>query len=111
VEYREVAEEAMTDGRLSAAVGNAVHAGVLAADAICAAVLGSRSSGDHDLSVAKVQEVPEIGRDAARRLHRLLAKKSRAEYDPEPATLAEARNAVRDARAIVEAAGGVVHPG
>jgi hypothetical protein len=85
-----------------AATGNAVHAGISAADAMAAARAGAVWTGEHTLAAAHLEKAagPE-GRDAGRHLRRLLPLKSRAEYDPEPVTPAEARVAVQAAQRIV----------
>jgi hypothetical protein len=89
-------------GNLIAAAGNAVHAGIAAADAIAASRAGSVWKGEHSQSPGHLEAVAGLeGRDAARQLRRLLPLKNRAEYDPDPVAPAEARSAVQAAERIV----------
>ena len=100
-EFRDVAKEALDEDRRDAAVGNAVQAGILAADAISAEKLGSTWKGDHKDAMAHVERVPKEGKAAARDLGRLLPLKSRAQYDPIPSTEKDAKNAVKAADRLV----------
>lgn len=45
-EYLETARHALGQDRMTAATGNAIHAGISACDAICGARLGTRAPGD-----------------------------------------------------------------
>ena len=108
VEYLEVAEGAGSN-HPSPAVGNAVHAGILAADAISAHGLGEVWSGDHEGAVDHVKRTP-VGKEAARHLHRLLSMKSRAQYDWVNPTPKQVEQALKAARRLVELAGQVLNP-
>jgi HEPN domain-containing protein len=108
-DFLATAEDALNEGRCSPAAGNAVHAGINAADAILGAVTGHRSAGqDHGQAVDLLHAVPIVGKDAANRLRRLLPLKTRAEYDPAPVSLADATRAVDLSRALVGIAREVV---
>jgi hypothetical protein len=89
-------------GNNVAATGNAVHAGIVAADAIAAARAGLVWRGEHSQAPAHLESVGGVeGRQAARHLRRLLPLKSRAEYEPDPVTAAQARTAVQAAGRMV----------
>lgn len=60
-EFLHAARESLTAGNHSAAVGNAVHAGILAADVICACELQTVWRGEH------VQAVTHLERGRHRR--------------------------------------------
>lgn len=108
-EFVATAEDALEEGRNSSAAGNAVHAGINAADAILGARTGQRAAGqDHGQVVELIVAVPGVGRNAANRLRRLLPLKSKAEYDPTPISASDARRAVEQAQALVVVARRVV---
>jgi hypothetical protein len=89
-------------GNNVAATGNAVHAGIAAADAIAAARAGLVWRGEHSQAPAHLESVGGVeGRQAARHLRRLLPLKSRAEYEPDPVTGAQAGTAVQAAGRMV----------
>jgi hypothetical protein len=110
VQYLEVAQEAAKAERWAPAVGNAVHAGILAADAVAAKELGEVWRGEHGGAVGHVQKAGTDGKAVARDLQRLLGLKTRAEYDPHPGTRQQAEQAVKAAQRVVEHAGLVVSP-
>ena len=85
----------------AAATGNAVHAGIAAADAIAAVTLGSVWAGEHTLAAGHVESAGDVGKQAAAQLRRLLPLKNRAEYDPVPVPAADARAAVKAAERLV----------
>jgi hypothetical protein len=85
-EHLRVAQErlaACDDGPSGAATvsaANAISAAIAAADAICGIALGHRSSGaDHREAAALLAQVAD-GAPLARRLARLTAQKSQAQY-------------------------------
>jgi hypothetical protein len=64
----------------SVAAANAISAAIAASDAICGKVLGERSSGaDHREAAALLARVND-GAELSRRLRRLLAQKTQAQY-------------------------------
>ena len=104
-EYLQTAIDALGDGRLNAATGNAVHAGINAADAILGARTGARAGGeDHKQAIPLLTSLPMEGRAAANALGRLVPLKSKAEYDPEPISRGTAELALRQATVPVEIA-------
>lgn len=85
-----------------AAVTLYVHAGIAAADAICAAALGEHAQGqDHRHAVALLATVDQ---SAASQLSTLLGMKTRAGYGHDPMTETAVTRAARAARALVERA-------
>jgi hypothetical protein len=108
-EFLRAAEDSLELNNLIAAAGNAVHAGISAADAIAAARGGSVWKAEHTQGAGHLERVAGTdGREAGRHLRRLLPLKNRAEYDPEPVTLAEASAAVQAAQRIIVVADRVV---
>lgn len=104
-EYLQTAINALDDGRLNAATGNAVHAGINAADAILGSRTGVRAGGeDHKQAIPLLTSLPLDGRAAANALARLVPLKSKAEYDPEPISRGTAELALRQATVLVEIA-------
>jgi len=101
-EFLHAAVASQQVGNNVAATGNAVHAGIAAADAIAAARAGLVWRGEHSQAPAHLESVGGVeGRQAARHLRRLLPLKSRAEYEPDPVTAAQARTAVQAAGRMV----------
>jgi hypothetical protein len=88
-------------GNNAAAVGNAVHAGILASDAISAARSRTAWRGEHSRASAPLEASGEEGNQAARHLRRLLPLKTRAEYDPAPIRAVDAKAAVNAADRMV----------
>lgn len=85
-EHLRVAEERLAacedgpSGTASVSAANAISAAIAAADAICGIALGHRSSGaDHREAAALLAQVAD-GAPLARRLTRLTAQKSQAQY-------------------------------
>ena len=107
-EFLYAARESLTAGNHSAAVGNAVHAGILAADAICAVELRTVWRGEHVQAVTHLELAGDQGKQAARHLKRLIPLKARAEYDPAPLRSSDADSAVKAAERMLEIAGAVV---
>jgi HEPN domain-containing protein len=104
-EFLRAAEDSLELGNRVAAAGNAVHAGIAAADAITAARATVVWKGEHSQSPAHLERVGgDDGRKAAAQLRRLLPLKNRAEYDPDPISAAEAKAAVTAAARMVRIA-------
>ena len=89
-EFLRAAKDSLELGNNTAAVGNAVHAGILAGDAIAAARSRAVWRGEHAQAPAHLDAAGEDGKQAARHLRRLLPLKTRAEYDPAPIRAADA---------------------
>ncbi|WP_217616224.1 hypothetical protein [Cellulomonas sp. GbtcB1] len=107
-EHLRVAEErlaACADGpsrEASVSAANAISAAIAAADAICGIVLGHRSSGpDHRAAAALLAQVAD-GAPLARRLVRLTAQKSQAQYG-DYVTARVARDVTASAARLVSA--------
>lgn len=98
--YLRYAQVALDDAEFDPAAGNAVIAGIAAADAICCVRLGQRSADD-DHQAARAH-LARVDRDAAAALGRLLGVKHRAHYDHLSVTSSAARSAVRAARTLIE---------
>lgn len=108
-EWLAAAEDSLKARRFMAATGNAVHAGINAADAVCGARMGVRSAAqDHDEVLALVRQGGTDGADLAKHLTRLLPLKTRAEYDPADISASAASRAVRQAAHAVAIARRVV---
>ncbi|MEX1005210.1 MAG: hypothetical protein WD156_07565 [Acidimicrobiia bacterium] len=89
----------------SAAVSNAVLAGIAAADSICCRRLGRHAAGDdHQRAIALVEEAGDVGQGARRHLETLLSIKHKAQYEEVDPTIPEARRAIRAMRSILELA-------
>jgi len=89
----------------SAAVSNAVLAGIAAADSICCRRLGLHAAGDdHQRAIALVEEAGDVGREARRRLETLLSIKHKAQYEEVDPTVPEAKRAIRAMRSILDLA-------
>lgn len=100
------ARTALEGSRNDAAMLNAIHAAIGAADAVTAALSGLRcADADHQRAVDLLEEVAsgseEIGA-RARQIRRLLARKNVVEYESRRATAREARDAVERSTGIVE---------
>ena len=108
-EWLAAAEDSHKAKRFMAATGNAVHAGINAADAVCGSRMGIRSAAqDHDEVLALVREAGRDGTELAKHLARLLPLKTRAEYDPDDVSASAASTAVRHAAQAVAIARRVV---
>src|SRR3982074_1996984 len=94
----------------AAATGNAVHAGISAADSIAATEARQVWRGEHGQATTYLERnVMPHGSAAAKHLRRLLPLKGTAEYDPDPIPPAKAAAAVEAARRIVAIAEQVVN--
>ncbi|MFA4842075.1 MAG: hypothetical protein WC580_10260 [Agrococcus sp.] len=105
-QFLRVAEDAEEfdkgEGVADAAVTLYVHAGIAAADAICARALGVHARGqDHQEAIELLASVDP---DAAADLRALLAMKTRAGYGHDPITPDRLARAQRAARALVSRA-------
>jgi len=102
-EFLEAANDSFAHGRLNAAASCAIHAGIAAGDAFCAAKLGQRSaSPNHQDAIQLLRSVKPDGAKLAQLLERLLQNKTRAEYDPDPISKAVAQTALKHATRLVE---------
>ena len=101
-EFLRAASDSFELGNLIAATGNAIHAGIAAADAIAAARAGAVWKGEHAQAAGYLEKAAGAqGRQAGRHLRRLLPLKTRAEYDPNPIPVTEAAGALEAARRLV----------
>lgn len=99
----ELADDAADIG--DAFVTLCVHAGIAAADTICAHRLGVYSSGEnHNEAVTLVRGVRPDGPELAGHLGALLQMKTKAGYTHRPVSSQERVSAGRRARALVEVA-------
>jgi hypothetical protein len=104
-EYAEAAASEIEAGRYIAATSLAIHAGINAADAVCGARLGERAAGeDHEQVLALLRNAGSDGTKIEKELRRLLALKTKAEYEPDDVAPAVATKAVERARRCVTVA-------
>lgn len=106
--YLEVAELALAEDRPvfgGVAAGTAVLAGIAASDAICCAAIGRRARGQIHLEALTVLSgaIPD-GPKAAEWLRKLLEVKDASHYGMELVGVAKARQAVRNARKLIDRA-------
>jgi len=111
-QFLEQARAGLTTGRYDAALLDAIHAAISAADAVTAALGGVRSTDpNHQKAADLLDEVagrdPE-GRDRARQLRTLLARKNSVEYESRRAGPKDARDGVDRASRILDWAKDVV---
>lgn len=102
-EFLAAADWASGEQRWNACGLNAVHAGISAVDAFCAAAFSERSAGPNHFLAAEFLE-SRGGRAVAPQanaLRRLLARKTRVEYEDRPITPSEARDALQRATRLV----------
>jgi HEPN domain-containing protein len=99
------ATTAIMSPRNDAAMLNAVHAAISAADAVCVALGGRRSSDpNHQRAADLLQEIGGKSTDVSgqvRRLRELVSKKNAVEYESRLATAREATGAVQTAERFV----------
>ncbi|CAN5902204.1 hypothetical protein BH23ACT12_BH23ACT12_04280 [soil metagenome] len=92
--------------RNDAAMLNAVHAGISAADAVCVALAGRRSADpDHQRAADLLQEIggrSKVLTANVKQLRMLLAKKNVVEYESRRASVKEASEAVKRADRLVD---------
>lgn len=96
---RELADE---DEVADAAVTLYVHAGIAAADAICAGALGMYARGENHQQA--IQLLGTVDKAASSSLKTQLSMKTRAGYGHDPVSGNDLRRAARAARALVEKA-------
>lgn len=106
VQFIDQARSGIDAGRNDAALLDAIHAAISGADAATVALAGVRSTDpDHQRAADLLEEVaasaPE-GRERARQLRALLARKNTVEYESRKATAKEAREGVERASRIVD---------
>jgi hypothetical protein len=110
-EFLRAAQDSLSLEHQVAATGNAVHAGIAAADAIAAARLGSVWVGEHTQAAGHLEQAGTDGGKAAALLRRLVPLKNRAEYDPRPVPVSEAKSAVKAVERLLAIAERVVNRG
>ncbi len=103
-EYLRAAQHSLEAGDLDAAGGNAVLAGVNAADCVSGVVNANRWNGPHEQAAAHVKRSGEEGRAVAAQLAKLLRKKSQAHYEQTRLRPAEVADLVRAAERAIEVA-------
>jgi HEPN domain-containing protein len=104
-EYLAAATSELEAGRSIAATSLAIHAAINAADAVTGRRMGRRAAGeDHREVLALLRDAGKDGAAVERELARLLALKTKAEYEPDEIPRAEAGRAVERARRCVEVA-------
>jgi len=106
VQFIEQARSGLDADRNDAALLDAIHAAISATDAATIALAGVRSTDpDHQRSADLLEEVaasaPE-GRERARQLRALLARKNTVEYESRKASVKDARDGVQRAGRIVD---------
>jgi hypothetical protein len=96
------ADDALLDERFATTTLDAVHAGILAADAISAVRAGVVWKGEHGGAPGHLSRVAGTdGKQAANRLHRLLPLKNQTEYEAITTTAQQAKTAALAAQRIV----------
>ena len=100
-EFLRAAQDSLQLGNRTAATGNAIHAGIAAADAITAARAHAVWKGEHSQAAGYLESTGTDGMQASPHLRRLLPVKSQAEYEPTPFTAAQARAALNTAQRLV----------
>jgi HEPN domain-containing protein len=106
VQFFEQARSGLDADRNDAALLDAIHAAISGTDAATIALGGVRSTDpDHQRAADLLEEVagsaPE-GRERARQLRALLARKNTVEYESRKASVKDARDGVERAGRIVE---------
>jgi HEPN domain-containing protein len=104
-QFCDEATTASKNSRHDAAMLNAVHAAISAADAVCVALGGQRSSdADHQRAADLLQEIGGKSTEVStqvRRLRELLSRKNAVEYESRQATANEASATVQKAGRFV----------
>lgn len=99
----------LADELPDSAANLAVSVAINASDAICCTRLGKRHRGaDHAAAVALLKSVTPGGRDMAKDLDRVLAKKYAAEYRQTPLSATDAKKVIGWARRLAASARSVV---
>jgi hypothetical protein len=107
-EFLHAAQESLVASNYHAAVSNAVHAGIAAADAIAAFRTGAVWQGAHDQAARHLEQAGTEGRQGSPHLRRLLPLKNQAEYDPAPIPKRKAEGALRAAQQLMTIAGRLI---
>lgn len=101
-EFSRSADDALREERFATTTLNAVHAGILAADAISAVRAKVVWKGEHGGAPAHLSRAAgEDGKQAANQLRRLLPLKNRTEYEAITITAQQASSAALAAQRIV----------
>ena len=105
-EFLHNAKEAMKNGQVNSAGLLAIHAAILAADAILGHLVGYRSSSpDHRVAVELIKDIGS-GTDEwtkqGNRLNRILGKKNLVEYEAREITQVEASYLVEQTERFVD---------
>ncbi|MCL2471039.1 MAG: hypothetical protein FWF25_04775 [Propionibacteriaceae bacterium] len=107
-EYLAVAEDSLEQERMTAAAGNAIHAGINSKDAIVIALTGTTiKSGDHQQAVRELRAALASRPEAAkceRALRDLIGAKSGVEYGVFMIEPSKAAILVRRAQTLVDTA-------
>jgi HEPN domain-containing protein len=106
IQFIDQARSGLDAGRNDAALLNAIHAAISGTDATTIALAGVRSTDpDHQRAADLLEEVagsaPD-GRERARQLRTLLARKNAVEYESRKASARDARDGVERAGRIVD---------
>ncbi len=106
IQFIEQARSGLDANRNDAALLAAIHAGISSADAVTVALAGVRSTDpDHQRAADLLEEVVgsgQKGRERARQLRALLARKNTVEYESRKASAKDARDGVERAGRIVD---------
>jgi HEPN domain-containing protein len=106
IQFIDQARSGLDAGRNDAALLNAIHAAISGTDATTIALAGVRSTDpDHQRAADLLEEVagsaPD-GRERARQLRTLLARRNAVEYESRKASAKDARDGVERAGRIVD---------
>ena len=106
IQFSEQARAGLDAGRNDAALLDAIHAAISGTDAATVALAGVRSiDPDHQRTADLLEEVvaaAQEGRERARQLRALLARKNTVEYESRKASMKDARDGVERADRIVD---------
>jgi hypothetical protein len=89
-EYLRAAEHSLEIRDLNAAAGNAIDAGINAADAVAGVNLGRRWKGPHEQASQFVASAGVDGNALAKELRRLLPLKTQSHYSADPVSRSKA---------------------
>lgn len=103
-EYLRTARKALDDNDTSAAAGNAVLAGIHAADCVSGFLQGNRWDGPHEQAAAHVSKAGSDGAAVGSQLRKLIRRKTQAHYETMPIGLGEASQLVLAAERALAAA-------
>lgn len=103
-EYLRSAQAALEREDFDAAGGNAVLAGINAADGVSGLLQGSRWNGAHEQAAAHVQTAGADGKAVATQLRKLIRRKTQAHYEGKALRRAQAQELVQAAERAVAAA-------